>query len=151
MIITTNELVGYAGRVTMVDGSFDPLHEGHIAYFLAAKKLGNPVLCNIAADSWTESKHAVLLPVEQRAIVIDAIKHIDFVHISNDTTATVLTKLRPAIYAKGSDWKDRGGIPANENEICKLHEIKVVYLETVTNSSTALLQKFSGEVKGGES
>ncbi|MFZ9804353.1 MAG: adenylyltransferase/cytidyltransferase family protein, partial [Ilumatobacteraceae bacterium] len=48
MIISTNELQNYVGRVTMVDGSFDPLHDGHIAYFSEAKKLGNPVLCNIA-------------------------------------------------------------------------------------------------------
>ena len=78
MIIATNELQNYVGRVTMVDGSFDPLHDGHIAYFSEAKKLGNPVLCNIASDEWTKSKHAVLLGAPQRAVVIDAIKFVDF-------------------------------------------------------------------------
>ena len=28
--------------VTIVTGGFDPLHSGHIAYFKAAKELGNP-------------------------------------------------------------------------------------------------------------
>lgn len=143
MIISTNELKNYVGRVTMVDGSFDPLHDGHIAYFSEAKKLGNPVLCNIASDEWTKSKHAVLLGAAQRAVVIDAIKFVDFVHVSTGSTASVLAELRPKIYAKGSDWKTRGGVPTQELEICQEHEISVVYLETVLNSSTEILKKFS--------
>ena len=146
MIISTNELRNYVGRVTMVDGSFDPLHDGHIAYFSEAKKLGNPVLCNIASDDWTKSKHAVLLGALQRAVVIDAIRFIDFVHVSADSTASVLTELQPLVYAKGSDWKTRGGVPKEELEICKNHNIKVVYLETVLNSSTEILKKFSSEL-----
>lgn len=143
MIISTSGLEKYVGRVTMVDGSFDPLHDGHIAYFAAAQKLGKPVLCNIASDEWTKTKHAVLLDASQRAVVIDAIRHIDFVHISNSSTASVLATLKPAVYAKGSDWQDRGGIPKEEQEICSNYGIKVVYLDTVTNSSSGLLQKFS--------
>ena len=143
MIIVTSDLKNYVGQVTMVDGSFDPLHDGHIAYFAAAKELGNPVLCNIASDEWTKSKHAVLLGSAQRAVVINAIRFIDFVHLSKTSTASVLADLRPAIYAKGSDWKDRGGIPIEEQEICNSHGVKVVYLETVINSSSTILQKFS--------
>ena len=36
MIVATRELSGHRGRVTMVDGGFDPLHPGHVAYFEAA-------------------------------------------------------------------------------------------------------------------
>ncbi len=129
----------------MVDGSFDPLHEGHIAYFSAAKELGNLVLCNITSDDWTKSKHAILLEAPRRALVIDAIKYVDFVHISSGSTAAVLAELLPLIYAKGSDWKARGGLPKEELEICAKHSIQVVYLETVLNSSTKILKKFSGE------
>lgn len=145
MIISTNELQNYVGRMTMVDGSFDPLHDGHIAYFSEAKKLGNPVLCNIASDEWTKSKHAVLLGASQRAIVIDAIKYVDFVHISVGSTASVLIELRPLVYAKGSDWMARGGLPKEELDICNKHNIRVVYLETVLNSSSEILKKFSSE------
>lgn len=145
MIISTSDLEKYVGLVTMVDGSFDPLHDGHIAYFEAAQKLGNPVLCNIAADEWTKTKHAVLLAIKQRSIVIDAIKFIDFVHISTATTASVLERLKPAVYAKGSDWKARGGIPAEEQRICDTEKISVIYLETLKNSSTELLRRFSSD------
>lgn len=148
MIISTSELSSLAGQVTMVDGSFDPLHEGHVAYFKAASKLGIPVLCNIAADAWTSSKHPVLLSQSQRAEVIDAVRYIDYVHLSNSTTLDVLTLLKPKIYAKGKDWLERGGIPVAERLACEKNHIEVQYLDTVLNSSSQLLRHWNlGEPK----
>ena len=143
MIISTSELSSLAGQVTMVDGSFDPLHEGHVAYFKAASKLGIPVLCNIAADAWTSSKHPVLLSQSQRAEVIDAVRYIDYVHLSNSTTLDVLTLLKPKIYAKGKDWLERGGIPVAERLACEKNHIEVQYLDTVLNSSSQLLRRWN--------
>ena len=74
MIIETAQLGDYGGQVAMVDGSFDPLHDGHIAYFRGAAEFGIPVLCNVASDSWTVTKHQVLLSQVQRGAVIDAIE-----------------------------------------------------------------------------
>ena len=68
-----------AARVAMVDGAFDPLHHGHIAYFKAARELGAPVLCNLASDRYVRTKHRPLLTETQRATVIDAIRYIDYV------------------------------------------------------------------------
>jgi len=51
MIVDSRGLSELARKVVMVDGSFDPLHDGHIAYFAEAAALGMPVLCNIAPDS----------------------------------------------------------------------------------------------------
>ena len=148
MIISTSELSSLAGQVTMVDGSFDPLHEGHVAYFKAASNLGIPVLCNIAADTWTSSKHPVLLSQSQRAEVIDAVRYIDYVHLSNSTTLDVLTLLKPKIYAKGKDWLERGGIPVAERLACEKNHIEVQYLDTVLNSSSQLLRQWNlGEPK----
>ena len=39
MILHSNDLSRYRGKVTMVDGCFDPLHTGHISYFKEAKKI----------------------------------------------------------------------------------------------------------------
>jgi len=148
VIISTSELSSLAGQVTMVDGSFDPLHEGHVAYFKAASKLGIPVLCNIAADAWTSSKHPVLLSQSQRAQVIDAVRYVDYVHLSNTTTLDVLTLLKPKIYAKGKDWLERGGIPVAERLACEKNHIEVQYLDTVLNSSSQLLRQWNlGEPK----
>jgi len=82
MILSSKDLLSFESDVVMVDGSFDPIHDGHIEYFRLASQFGFPVLCNIAPDDWTKKKHSVLLPVNNRAIVLDSIRYISFVTIS---------------------------------------------------------------------
>ena len=148
MIVATRDLALFRGEVTMVDGSFDPLHEGHIEYFRLASELGRPVLCNIAPDTWTATKHRILLAQNQRATIIDAIRYISYVHVAESPTAEILRSLVPAAYAKGRDWLDRGGVPALESELCQTLGIQVVYLDSVENSSSEILRRFdSGETK----
>ena len=142
VIIEFAELRELSGRVTMVDGSFDPLHDGHVAYFRAAAELGRPLLCNVATDDWTRTKHPVLLPRERRVRVIDALRDVAYVHAGEQSTAEVLRELIPAVYAKGVDWRDRGGIPQIEAEICRELNIELCYLDTVLNSSTELLRRY---------
>ena len=139
MIVTWEELPSYRGHVAMVDGGFDPLHDGHVAYFAAAAGLGAPVLCNLASDAYVEEKHPVLLTQPQRAAVIDAMRHIALVHCSQTTTLAVLHQLRPRYYVKGADW--RGRLPPEQLAACEEHSISIVYVETVLNSSTALLRR----------
>ena len=143
MILSTADLAQVAGKVVMVDGSFDPLHDGHIEYFRQAAGLGLPVLCNVAPDSWTERKHPVMLEQAKRAVVLDAIRYISYVVIADLSTAATLEAVHPKIYAKGSDWKARGGIPREEQSICDRLGIEVVYLDTVLNSSTQLVRRLS--------
>jgi glycerol-3-phosphate cytidylyltransferase-like family protein len=140
VIVATSELGRHRQAVTMVDGGFDPLHAGHIAYFRAAAALGLPVLCNVSGDDWVERKHVPLLPQAERGTVIDAIRWIDYVHLSNTPTAEVLGALEPRYYAKGADWEGR--LPAEEAALCAERSIEVVYLDTVLNSSTAILERY---------
>ncbi len=141
MIIEWTQLRNLAGVVAMVDGSFDPLHDGHVAYFSEATKFGRPVLCNVTSDSWTISKHPILLPQEKRAVILDSIRYIDFVHCAKVPTRQVLAEVKPALYLKGADWLKRGGIPSEETEICHRLNIKVHYLDTVLNSSSRLIEQ----------
>jgi cytidyltransferase-like protein len=141
MIVSFDELPGLRGSVGMVDGGFDPLHRGHIEYFRAAAALGVPVLCNISSDAYVSTKHPVFLPEEQRAAIIDAIRYIDYTHVSRVDTETVLSELRPRYYIKGADW--RGRLPAAQIEICAAHAIEIVYLDTVLDSSSRILRDFA--------
>ena len=129
----------------MVDGSFDPIHDGHIGYFKAACDLGIPLLCNVAPDSWTATKHPVFLGQSQRGVVLDAIRYIEYVHLAAISTDEVLKLLQPKMYIKGNDWIERGGIPEVEAEVCSKYGIEVVYLQTVTNSSSQILARWSEE------
>jgi cytidyltransferase-like protein len=142
VIVATAQLPAYAGRVSMVDGGFDPLHPGHVAYFRAAADLGAPVLCNVSPDAWVARKHRPLLTQDERAAIIDAIRHVDYVHLSAGTTEDVLRALRPRYYVKGADWRDR--LPAEQVEICRAAGTDIVYLDTVIASSTAILERWRG-------
>lgn len=143
MIVPTSELHRHRGQVAMVDGGFDPLHAGHVEYFAAAAQLGAPVLCNLSSDEWVSRKHPVLLPQEQRARVIDALRDIAYTHVSSGTTADVLRELRPRYYVKGSDWHDR--LPEEEVAVCEEFAIEIVYLDTVRDSSTGIMNRYLTE------
>lgn len=127
-------------RVAMVDGAFDPLHQGHIEYFKAAAGLGVPLLCNVAADRYVATKHAPLLPEGQRAAIVDAIRYVTYTHINCHDTETVLRELQPRCYVKGKDWD--GCLPAEQVKICGALGIEIVYLDTVLDSSTRILQSY---------
>ena len=145
MLLTTDQLSQYRQQVAMVDGSFDPIHDGHVGYFKAAFDLGLPVLCNVAPDSWTATKHPVFLSQHQRGLVLDAIRYIEYVHLAAIPTVEVLKLLQPKMFIKGNDWIERGGIPQVEDEVCSKYGIEVVYLQTVTNSSSQILARWSEE------
>jgi cytidyltransferase-like protein len=141
VILEFEQLAAYRGVVAMVDGAFDPLHRGHIEYFRAAAALGSPVLCNVASDRYVRTKHPTLLPEDQRAAVVDAIRYISYTHINRFDTETILRELRPRQYVKGKDWDGR--LPAEQVAICREHSIEIVYLDTMLDSSSRLLQQFA--------
>jgi bifunctional ADP-heptose synthase (sugar kinase/adenylyltransferase) len=140
MIVSTAELAVVGPRVTLVDGGFDPIHPGHIRYFEEAAKLGLPVLCNVSGDDWVGRKHRPLLPQAARGLVLDAVRFVTWTHLSSIPTADVLRLLRPAYYAKGDDW--RGRLPETELAVCVETGTEVVFLDTVSDSSTAILRRY---------
>jgi bifunctional ADP-heptose synthase (sugar kinase/adenylyltransferase) len=132
-----------------VDGGFDPIHPGHVAYLEAAAGLGLPVLCNVSPDDWVARKHRPLLLQVERAAVIDAFRAVAYTHLARDSTNAVLRALQPRYYAKGADW--RGRLPAEEAATCEERGIEVVYLDTVLESSTALLDRYAlGNERDGD-
>jgi len=141
VIVQFDELKQYRGRVAMVDGAFDPLHRGHIEYFrAAAERLDVPLLCNVASDRYVSTKHPPLLPEDQRAAVVDAIRYVTYTYVNQFDTETILRELRPRYYVKGRDWEGR--LPPDQVVICRDVGIEVVYLDTVLDSSSRLLRQF---------
>jgi cytidyltransferase-like protein len=144
VIVAYEELRDHRRKVAMVDGCFDPIHKGHIDYFrAAAETLHVPILCNVAADDYLATKHPPLLPDAQRAAVIDAIRYIDLTHVNRTTTADVLRELQPLYYVKGADW--RGRLPLEQVVVADELGIEIVYLDTVSDSSTRILDRFLRE------
>jgi cytidyltransferase-like protein len=138
MLVTFEGLRRYRGRVSLVDGAFDPIHAGHIAYFRAATGIGRPLLCAVAPDRYVQLKHPPLLPEDQRILVIDALRDIAYTHLNAYGTDAVLEQVQPVAYFKGKDWEGR--LPARQVEICHRLGIPIVFLDTVLESSTRLLR-----------
>jgi cytidyltransferase-like protein len=76
-------------KIVLVTGGFDPLHSGHIAYFEAAKKLGDLLIVGVNSDNWlTRKKGRPFMPVKERSAIIRGLKCVDFVIDHNDEDNT---------------------------------------------------------------
>lgn len=72
-------------KVVVVTGGFDPLHSGHIAYFKAAKELGDILCVGVNSDAWLERKKGrPFMPFEERKAIVENIKCVGNVFGFND-------------------------------------------------------------------
>lgn len=72
-------------RIVLITGGFDPLHSGHIAYFKAAKALGDILVVGINSDAWlTRKKGSPFMPYMERSSIVRNIVGVDFVIDFND-------------------------------------------------------------------
>ena len=148
MLLSFDQLKDYRGRVAMVDGAFDPLHRGHSEYFRAAVAACDvPLLCNVASDRYVASKHPPFLPEGDRAAIVDAIRYITYTHVNRFDTETILRELQPRYYVKGKDLDGR--LPPEQVRICDEHGIRIVYLDTVLDSSSRILQQYALQSQNG--
>lgn len=145
LIYQYDQLSNIDGRkVLFLDGGFDPLHNGHLKYFeLAKEKFDLDIFCNIQADRYMEEvkRRPSILKEDDRAYLIHSLKTISHVHICKTSTADILAKVRPLIYIKGQDWKEKG-LPERELEVCEKNGTEIFYMDSVLNSSTVLVSDF---------
>ena len=142
MIKTLKQLQKEKKGLALVDGVFDPLHDGHIEYFRIAKKKSKnlKLVCSCSSDKITITKHPVFLKQNKRIKILESIKYIDYVILNTNTTADLLNKLKPKYYLKGIDWKNK--LPLKEVQICKLNDIKIRYIKAKKNSSSKILREY---------
>ena len=97
--------------VTIVTGGFDPLHSGHIAYFKAAKELGNPLCVGVNSDEWlTRKKGKPFMTIDERMSIIKELKCVDiaieFIDKDNsacDAIGTALEVYDNVLFCNGGD------------------------------------------------
>jgi cytidyltransferase-like protein len=133
----------YPKNFTLVDGSFDPIHQGHIKYFDEAAATGLPVVCLIAPDTYTSSKHPVLLSVSNRAVVINSLKQINDVFFGEIATEKAIEITKPTIFFKGGDWKDK--LSRKIVEACNKVGCEIRFGSDPIESSSQLLRKLTNE------
>jgi cytidyltransferase-like protein len=93
-------------KVVLVTGGFDPLHSGHIAYFEAAKKLGDHLVVGVNSDEWlTRKKGRPFMPFEERSAIIKALECVDEVIGFNDSDDTAISAIGRVLSTKGTSWR----------------------------------------------
>ena len=100
-------------KIIIVTGGFDPLHSGHIAYFKAAKALGDKLVVGINSDAWlTRKKGRPFMPWDERVEVVKNLSMVDEVYDYNDddnSSKDCIRKVRAKypsaelIFANGGD------------------------------------------------
>ena len=108
-------------NVVLVTGGFDPLHSGHIAYFKAARELGDHLVVGINSDEWlTRKKGRPFMPFAERAAIIKELSCVDEVIGFNDSDDTACAAIYQVLATKGSSWKlifANGGDRTNKNTL----------------------------------
>ena len=77
-------------KIVLVTGGFDPIHSGHIAYFKAARALGDKLIVGLNSDDWLERKKGrAFMPWNERLAVVNNLAMVDetFTFLDDDNTA----------------------------------------------------------------
>jgi D-glycero-beta-D-manno-heptose 1-phosphate adenylyltransferase len=99
-----------SGRtVVLANGAFDLLHAGHVRYLRAARAEGDWLIVAVNSDRSVRSSKGPDRPIvgeAERAEIVAALECVDAVVIfDEDSPAELLTAIRPAVHAKGTDYR----------------------------------------------
>lgn len=134
-------------KVVLCHGVFDLLlHPGHIKHFEAAKGEGNVLIVTVTPDRYVnKGPDRPVFNEGLRAESIAALGCVDFVAVNEWPTAVeTIKKLKPDIYAKGSDYvreDDLSGGINREKEAIESVGGQIYFTDEITFSSTELLNR----------
>jgi len=93
-------------KVVLVTGGFDPLHSGHIAYFKAARELGDHLVVGVNSNDWLERKKGkAFMPFEERCAIIKELDCVNEVIGFNDDDDTACAAIFTVLSTVGSQTK----------------------------------------------
>jgi rfaE bifunctional protein nucleotidyltransferase chain/domain len=114
-------------RLVLTNGVFDLIHAGHVGYLERARALGDLLVVALNSDASTRAIKGPLRPIvpqEDRAAVLGALRAVDHVTIFEEPTAeAVVAALRPDVYVKGGDYAAGA---AAAPDLTKLPEARIV-------------------------
>jgi rfaE bifunctional protein nucleotidyltransferase chain/domain len=134
--------------IVFTNGCFDILHAGHVRYLQAAKNLGRSLVVGLNSDASVQGikpqqpglPPRPIVPENQRAEVLAALKPVDAVVIFSEITATKLINiLKPDIYVKGGDYKLET-LPEAPAVIAGGGKISLIEIE-VPSSTSAIVKR----------
>jgi len=141
------EMRRQSARIVLTNGCFDILHAGHIAYLVQARLLGDYLIVGVNDDASVRALKGPgrpVNPVEDRALVLAALRPVDLVVIFGGPTAEELIRVvRPAVYAKGADYTE-ATLPEAHAAREVGAEIRFIPL-LPGRSTTSILTRLSGD------
>ena len=138
-------------KIVLITGGFDPLHSGHIAYFKAAKTLGDILIVGLNSDDWlVRKKGAAFMPWNERLCIINNLSMVDEVYTFDDEDGSAKHFIQQArahypdaelIFANGGD-RTKDNIPEMDVADSNLSFVFGVGGENKMNSSSWILQEW---------
>ena len=133
----------------LTNGNFDLLHIGHVRYLQAARESGDMLVVGINSDASVRSYKGPdrpVVPEEERAEIVAALRCVDYAVIFEEPTAVALVQaLQPDIYVKGGDYKP-GGKPLPEAQVVAGYGGEVRILPFVEgHSASELIRRLTRE------
>ena len=138
-------------KIVLITGGFDPLHSGHIAYFKAAKTLGDMLIVGLNSDDWlVRKKGAAFMPWNERLCIINNLSMVDEVYTFDDNDGSAKHFIQQArahypeaelIFANGGD-RTKDNIPEMDVVDSNLSFAFGVGGENKMNSSSWILQEW---------
>jgi D-glycero-beta-D-manno-heptose 1-phosphate adenylyltransferase len=139
--------------LVLTNGCFDLLHAGHVRYLQAAKRLGKSLIVGLNSDRSIQTikpqpvgmPQRPIVPENQRAEVLAALKPVDGVVIfSQETACPLVEALQPEIYAKGGDYKIKT-LPEATIVLSYGGQVELIQIE-IPSSTSALI----AQIRGGD-
>jgi cytidyltransferase-like protein len=138
-------------KIVLVTGGFDPVHSGHIAYFKAARSLGDMLIVGINSDEWlARKKGAAFMPWNERLCIVNNLAMVDEVYTFDDEDGSARHFIQQVrahyptaelIFANGGDRTEKN-IPEMDVVDSKLTFAFGVGGFNKVNSSSWILQEW---------
>ena len=124
-------------------GVFDMFHIGHLNILKRAKEKCDYLIVGVSTDEVVESynHHLPMIPYEQRAAIVAAIKYVDEVVPQTTMDKTEFLKQRHFdVMFHGDEWKGTDLYNNYEKEFAKLGA-RIDYLSHTEGISSSMLRK----------
>jgi rfaE bifunctional protein nucleotidyltransferase chain/domain len=129
-------------------GVFDLLHLGHIRHFRSAKRQADVLIVTLTADKYVKrGPGRPYFNEHLRAEALSALTMVDYVCVLDHPTAVeAIRAVRPDIYAKGSDYRDKKtdvtGMIYAEQAAVKSVGGRIVITDDIVFSSSGLINHY---------
>jgi len=135
-------------KVVFTNGCFDILHAGHVRFLKSCKEEGDILVVGLNSDRSVSQLKGICRPIisqQDRAEILEAIEHVDYVIIfDEDTPQGLIYFIKPDVLIKGVDWDETkivGGefVKSNGGSVSRIPHTRTISSTSIIYS---IIRKF---------